>query len=231
MAKYLGPVCKLCRREGEKLFLKGERCYTPRCAFERRSFAPGPHGKSGSRSNRGGTGRESDFSRQLRAKQKARRVYGILERQFHRYYEVSLQRRGLTGLNLLQILESRLDNVIYRLGFATSRAQARLLVTHGHFTVNGRRTDIPSMLLSQGDVVAVREGSLGATYFKELPDLAVQPIHAGIVGLYGSDAAVMASKLIARGTKVIVYGAELRAFPQRVQASAAKPSAHPIEPP
>jgi small subunit ribosomal protein S4 len=171
MAKYLGPVCKLCRREGEKLYLKGERCFTPKCAFERRSFAPGPHGKSGSRSNRGGTGRVSDFSRQLRAKQKARRVFGILERQFHRYYEVSRKRKGLTGLNLLQILESRLDNVIYRLGFASSRAQARLLVTHGHFVVNGRRTDIPSMLLGQGDVVAVREGSRGSTYFKELGDL------------------------------------------------------------
>jgi small subunit ribosomal protein S4 len=172
MAKYLGPVCKLCRREGEKLFLKGERCFTPHCAFERRGFAPGQHGRSGSRSSRGGTGRESDFSRQLRAKQKARRVYGILERQFRRYYEVSLKRRGLTGLNLLQILETRLDNVIFRLGFATSRAQAHLLVTHGHFAVNGRRTDIPSMLMGQGDVVAVREGSRDATYFKELGDLA-----------------------------------------------------------
>jgi len=172
MAKYIGPVCKLCRREGEKLFLKGERCFTPRCAFERRSFAPGQHGKSGSRSSRGGTGRESDYARQLRAKQRARRVYGVLERQFRRYYEVSLQRRGLTGLNLLQILESRLDNVVYRLGFASSRAQARLLVTHGHFTVNGRRTDVPSMLLDAGDIVEVREGSRGATYFKDMPSLA-----------------------------------------------------------
>jgi small subunit ribosomal protein S4 len=116
--------------------------------------------------------RESDYARQLRAKQKARRVYGILERQFHRYYEVSLKRRGLTGLNLLQILESRLDNVIYRLGYADSRAKARLLVTHGHFYVNGRRTDIPSMLLSVGDTVSVRPGSRKRTHFKELPDLA-----------------------------------------------------------
>jgi small subunit ribosomal protein S4 len=171
MAKYLGPVCRLCRREGEKLFLKGERCFTPKCAFERRSFAPGQHGKSGSRS-RSATGRESDFARQLRAKQKARRVYGTMERQFRRYYETAQQRRGLTGLNLLQILESRLDNVVFRLGFASSRAQARLLVTHGHFTVNGRRTDVPSMLLDAGDIVQVREGSREATYFKELVDFA-----------------------------------------------------------
>ncbi len=171
MAKYLGPVCKLCRREGEKLFLKGDRCYTPKCAFEKREFAPGQHGKSSGRS-KSMSGRESDYARQLRAKQRARRVYGVLERQFRRYYAVSLKRRGLTGLNLLQILESRLDSVVYRLGFATSRSQARLLVTHGHFTVNGRRTDIPSMLLSAGDEVQVREGSRGSTYFKDLPSLA-----------------------------------------------------------
>ncbi len=171
MAKYLGPVCRLCRREGEKLFLKGERCFTPKCAFERRSFAPGQHGKSGSRS-RSATGRESDFARQLRAKQKARRVYGTLERQFRGYYGIAQKRRGLTGVNLLQILESRLDNVVFRLGFATSRAQARLLTTHGHFTVNGQRTDIPSTQVKAGDVVQVREGSRDTTYFKELADLA-----------------------------------------------------------
>jgi small subunit ribosomal protein S4 len=173
MAKYLGPVCKLCRREGEKLFLKGERCFTPKCSFERRSFAPGQHGKSGSRS-RSATGRESDFARQLRAKQKARRVYGTLERQFRGYYGVAKKRRGLAGFNLLQILESRLDNVVFRLGFATSRAQARVLVTHGHFTVNGQRTDIPSMQVGAGDLVQVREGSRDTTYFKELIDLAAK---------------------------------------------------------
>lgn len=174
MAKYIGPVCKLCRRESEKLFLKGERCFTPKCAFEKRSYAPGMHGKAGSRGGGGRNrmGRESDFNRQLRAKQRARRVYGILERQFRRYYETSLTRRGLTGLNLLQILESRLDNVVYRLGFASSRAQARLLVTHGHFLVNGRRTDIPSMILKEGDAVAVRDGSRNLAYFKEMGDLA-----------------------------------------------------------
>ena len=173
MSKNLSPVCKLCRREGEKLYLKGERCFSPKCAFERRSFPPGQHGRTGSRSGGGNrTGRESDYLRQLRAKQRARRVYGILERQFRRYYEVALQRRGLTGLNLLQILESRLDNVVFRLGFASSRAQARVLVTHGHFTVNGRRTDVPSMLLKEGDTISVREGSQSLTYFKGLGDLA-----------------------------------------------------------
>jgi len=169
MAKYIGPACKLCRREGEKLFLKGERCFSPKCAFDRRSFAPGQHGRVASRGGAGSTGRESDYARQLRAKQKARRVYGVLERQFRRYYEVALRRRGLTGLNLLQILESRLDNIIFRLGYASSRAHARLLVTHGHFMVNGRRTDVPSMLLSTGDIVQVREGSRDLTYFKDLP--------------------------------------------------------------
>ena len=172
MSKSIGPVCKLCRREGEKLFLKGERCFTPKCSFEKRDFAPGQHGRMASRGGGRNRGRESDFARQLRAKQRARRVYGVMERQFRRYYEVSLKRRGLTGLNLLQILESRLDNVIYRLGFASSRPQARLLVTHGHFTVNGRRTDVPSMLLKDGDEITIREGSQGLTYFKDLSTVA-----------------------------------------------------------
>jgi len=168
MAKYRGPVCKLCRREGEKLFLKGERCFSPKCAFDRRGYPPGQHGKSALYRRR----RESDYNRQLRAKQKARRIYGMMERQFRRYYEVSLSRRGLTGLNLLQIMESRLDNVVFRLGFADSRSQARLLVTHGHFSVNGRRTDVPSMLMSEGDTVSVREGSRKRTYFKDLAAVA-----------------------------------------------------------
>ena len=164
MARYIGPVCKLCRREGEKLFLKGERCFTPKCSFDRRGYAPGAHGRASMYSR----SRESDFARQLRAKQKARRVYGVLERQFRRYYKVSLKRSGLTGLNLLQILESRLDNVVYRLGYAQSRAQARMLVTHGHFNVNGRRTDVPSMLITPGDEIAVRDGSRKRTYFKDM---------------------------------------------------------------
>lgn len=168
MAKYRGAVCRLCRREGEKLFLKGERCLTASCSFERRGYAPGQHGKSSQFRRK----RESDFNRQLRAKQKARRIYGILERQFRRYYSEALKRRGLTGLNLLQILESRLDNVVYRLGFAESRSEARLLVTHGHFAVNSRRTDVPSMLLMPGDVISVRDGSRTRTYFKSLEAVA-----------------------------------------------------------
>lgn len=168
MGRYRGPVCKLCRREGEKLFLKGVRCYTSKCSFERRGYPPGEHGRSAQFRRR----RESDFARQLRAKQKARRVYGVMERQFRRYYDESLQRRGLTGLNLLQILESRLDNVIYRMGYASSRTQARVLVTHGHFDVNGRRTDVPSMLLSPGDQISVRDGSRKRTFFKELRSIA-----------------------------------------------------------
>ena len=164
MAKYRGPVCRLCRREGEKLFLKGQRCFGPKCSFERRGYAPGVHGKGAQFRRR----RDSDYNRQLRAKQKARRVYGVFERQFHRYYEVARSRHGLTGLNLLQILETRLDNVIFRLGYAENRAQARLLVTHGHFAVNGRRTDVPSALISQGDMISVRDGSRRRVYFKDL---------------------------------------------------------------
>jgi len=149
MARYTGPVCKLCRREGEKLYLKGARCFSPKCALEKRNYAPGVHGRAQSgRSERG-----SDYSRQLRAKQRARRTYGVLERQFRRYYSDALRKRGLTGLNLLQMLELRLDNVVYRLGLADSRAQARQLVNHGHFTVNGIKADIPSMLIKVGDAV------------------------------------------------------------------------------
>jgi small subunit ribosomal protein S4 len=163
MARYTGPVCKLCRREGEKLFLKGERCFTPKCAVERRTYPPGEHGRfSGRRS------RESDYSLQLRGKQKAKRIYGVLERQFRRYFQEAQRRPGLTGLNLLQILESRLDNVIYRLGFADSRNQARQLVNHGHLTVNGRRNDVASTILQPGDIVAVREASTQREYFKTL---------------------------------------------------------------
>jgi small subunit ribosomal protein S4 len=164
MSRYREAKCKICRREGEKLFLKGERCFTEKCAFERRSYPPGQHGK-GAQYRRS---RESDFSRQLRAKQKARRIYDISERQFRRYYAEAQQQRGLTGLNLLQILESRLDNVVYRMGYAASRAQARMLVTHGHFNVNGRRTDVPSVIVTPADDVSVREGSKNRNYFKNL---------------------------------------------------------------
>jgi small subunit ribosomal protein S4 len=164
MARYTDAVCKLCRREGEKLFLKGERCFTPKCAFEKRGYPPGMHGKFGSSR----PGRESDYSKQLRAKQKARRIYGVLERQFRRYYRMAQKRRGLTGSNLLQILETRLDNVVYRLGYASSRSQARLLVAHGHFLINGQKTDVPSFVVKPEDVVTVREQSRTTTYFKDL---------------------------------------------------------------
>jgi len=163
MARYTGPVCKLCRREGEKLFLKGERCFSQKCAVERRTYPPGEHGRfSGRRS------RESDYSLQLRAKQKAKRIYGVLERQFRRYFREAQKRSGLTGLNLLQILETRLDNVIYRLGFAESRNQARQLVNHGHFMLNERGNDVPSTVLKPGDKISLRERSSKQAYFKML---------------------------------------------------------------
>jgi small subunit ribosomal protein S4 len=165
MAKYTDAVCKLCRREGEKLFLKGQRCYSPKCAFDRRGFPPGEHGRDAQFKRR----RVSDYSRQLREKQKARRVYSVSEKQFRRYYRAALQKRGVTGENLLQLLERRLDNVVFRLGFAESRAQARELVTHGHFNVNTRRTDVPSMIIKPGDVIEVRQGSRDRKYFKDLP--------------------------------------------------------------
>lgn len=168
MAKYTDSVCKLCRREGEKLFLKGQRCFTPKCAFERRGFPPGEHGRQAQFRRR----RVSEYQRQLREKQKTRRIYNVTEAQFRRYYSQSLKKRGLTGENLLQMLERRLDNVVYRLNFAESRAQGRQLVTHGHFVVNGRRTDIPSMLVEPGDLIQVREGSLKRAYFKQLKDVA-----------------------------------------------------------
>ena len=163
MARYNDAVCKLCRREGEKLFLKGERCLSPKCSFERRPFPPGLHGRQ-SQFRR----KVSDYGRQLRAKQKARHTYGVLERQFRRYFRDAEQTRGLTGTNLLVMLESRLDNVVYRLGFASSRPQARQLVRHGHFEVNGRKVNIPSYLLEPGDVVTVGEGSRRNAYFKDL---------------------------------------------------------------
>jgi small subunit ribosomal protein S4 len=160
-------VCKLCRREGQKLFLKGSRCYTPKCALERRDTPPGQHGRDYSRRR----SRASDFALQLREKQKVRRIYGVLERQFRRYFQLALRRPGLTGSNLLTILESRLDNVVYRLGFAESRAQARQLVSHGHFVVNGRRTNIASFLVRPNDKIEVREGSRKRTYFKQLTEV------------------------------------------------------------
>ncbi len=151
MARYTGPVCRLCRREGMKLFLKGDRCYTAKCALSKRSYAPGQHGQ--------GRKKMSEYGLQLREKQKVRRYYGVLESQFAKYFEMANKKAGVTGENLLQILESRLDNVIYRLGFALSRPEARQLVSHGHFTVNGRKVNIPSYLVKPGEVIAVAEKS------------------------------------------------------------------------
>jgi len=152
MARYIGPVCRLCRREGMKLFLKGERCYSDKCAIEKRNVPPGQHGRARRAKMVG-------YGIQLREKQKVKRTYGVLENQFRRYFEAADRQKGITGELLLQMLERRLDNVIYRLGFATSRAQARQLVRHGHFNVNGRKVDIPSYQVRLGDVVAVRQTS------------------------------------------------------------------------
>ena len=147
MARYTGADCRLCRREGAKLFLKGDRCYTDKCAIERRNYAPGEAGKK--------RVKESEYRIQLREKQKTKRIYGVLEKQFRGYYDMANRSKGVTGENLLRILESRLDNVVYRLGFAKSRAEARQQVRHGHITVNGRRVDIPSFRVRPGDLVAV----------------------------------------------------------------------------
>ena len=158
MARYTGAVCRLCRREGKKLFLKGERCYSEKCSVGVRAYAPGQHGQ--------GRKKSSEYGLQLRAKQTARRFYGVQENQFHHYFEIAERKQGITGDNLLRILESRLDNVVYRVGFASSRAEARQLVGHGHFEVNGSRVDIASYLLKAGDVVTICEKSRGSEKIK-----------------------------------------------------------------
>ena len=158
MARYTGPVCKLCRREGVKLFLKGDKCMT-KCTLERRNTRPGQHGSGRSR-------KPSGYALQLREKQKVRRTYGLLERQFRKHFDTAARKTGRTSENLLQILEMRLDNLVYRLGFGDSRAQARQLVNHGHFAVNGRKTDIASFIVKPNDVISVRERSKGLEYFK-----------------------------------------------------------------
>ena len=152
MARYTGSVCRICRRENMKLFLKGDRCYSDKCAFDRRGYPPGEHGQRRGR-------KTSDYGIQLKEKQKAKRLYGVLERQFRNYYAEADRQRGITGENLMRLLERRLDNVVYRLGFAYSRSAARALVVHGHIAVNGRKVDIPSYSVRQGDEVVVREGS------------------------------------------------------------------------
>ena len=158
MSRYTGPVCKECRREGKKLFLKGDRCYTGKCAIERRSYVPGQHGQNRSKN--------SEYGMQLRAKQAARRYYGIQEGQFHKYFLMAERKTGMTGENLLKICESRLDNVVYTLGWASSRAEARQLVTHGHYEVNGKKVDIPSYLLKAGDKVAIKSKSRDSVKIK-----------------------------------------------------------------
>ncbi|MDQ2902542.1 MAG: 30S ribosomal protein S4 [Ktedonobacteraceae bacterium] len=158
MARYTGPVCRLCRREGVKLFLKGDKCMT-KCTLERRNSRPGQHGSSRQR-------KASGYATQLREKQKVRRTYGVLERQFRKHFNAAARRPGKTSENLLQILEMRLDNLVYRMGFGDSRAQARQLVCHGHFAVNGRKTDIPSFIAKPNDVISVRERSKSLEYFK-----------------------------------------------------------------
>ena len=152
MARYTGSVCKLCRREGLKLFLKGDRCFSPKCAIEKRNYPPGEHGQRR-------RVKLTDYGLQLREKQKMKRIYGIVERQFRNYFRMAEQQKGITGENLLRYLERRLENVVYRLGFASSRAEARQMVTHGHFLVNGRRVDIPSYLVDSGDHIQVAERS------------------------------------------------------------------------
>ena len=158
MARYTEAVCKLCRREGQKLFLKGERCYTDKCAINRRAYAPGQHGQ--------GRKKTSEYGLQLRAKQMTRRFYGVLENQFHHYYEMATTMQGKAGDNLLSLLESRLDNVVYRCGWASSRAEARQLVVHGHFTVNGKKVDIPSYLVKPGETIAIKDSSRQSDKFK-----------------------------------------------------------------
>ena len=180
MARDLGPKCRICRREGMKLFLKGDRCFTPKCAVERRPYPPGPQPTR--------RRKVSEYSLQLREKQKARHIYGVLERQFRRHFSEAERRQGQTGENLLRILETRLDNVVYRLGFAASRAQARQLVRHGHFQVNARRVNIPSYQVKPDDIVTVAAGSSAAPVIRDATDLTasvapwLQADHDGLTG-------------------------------------------------
>ncbi|NMB09080.1 MAG: 30S ribosomal protein S4 [Tissierellia bacterium] len=160
MSRYTGPVCRLCRREGEKLFLKGDRCYSDKCAMNKRNFAPGQHGQS--------RVKLTEYGQQLREKQKVRRFYGITESQMRKYFDMADNKPGITGENLLGLLEMRFDNVVYRMGFASSRAEARQLVLHGHFTVNGKKVDIPSYICANGDVIEVKENSRANGKFKEV---------------------------------------------------------------
>ena len=160
MARYSGPVCRLCRREGQKLFLKGDRCYTGKCSVDRRTYAPGMHGQNRKK--------QSEYGLQLREKQKAKRIYGILETQFHNYFEKASQQKGITGENLLRLLEIRLDNVVYRAGFGRSRTEARQVVRHNHIEVNGKKVNIPSYQVKVGDVITIKEQSKRIQRFKDI---------------------------------------------------------------
>ena len=164
MARYTGPVCRLCRREGTKLYLKGERCTSGKCAIDRRNTAPGQHGAANKKMR--------EYGLQMREKQKTRRYYGVLEKQFVNYYEEAARKEGMTGENLICMLERRMDNVVYRMGFASSHKEARQLVLHGHFTLNGKKVNIPSLIVKAGDVVAVKESSRDSVKFKALAEAA-----------------------------------------------------------
>lgn len=165
MSRYTDANCRLCRREGQKLFLKGERCYSSKCAIEKRNFPPGQHGQ--------GRKKVSDYGLQLREKQKAKRFYGLQETQFRNLFDKAARKKGITGENLLILLETRMDNVVFRLGFASSRKEARQLVTHGHFTVNGKKVRIPSYTVKAGDVIKVKEKSTNSPKFKEIKDMTI----------------------------------------------------------
>ncbi len=166
MARYTGPSCRQCRREGQKLFLKGERCYSTKCAIDKRAYAPGQHGQ-----NR--RAKVTEYGLQLREKQKAKRFYGLQETQFRNYFDKAAKKKGLTGENLLVMLETRMDNVVFRMGFASSRKEARQLVTHNHFTINGKKQNIPSYHVSAGDLIKVKEKSTSSPKFKEIRDMSI----------------------------------------------------------
>lgn len=192
MARYTGAVCRLCRREGTKLYLKGDRCYSDKCAVVKRTYAPGQHGQAQARK------KVSEYGIQLREKQKARRIYGVLETQFRNYFEKAERQKGVTGENLLRLLELRLDNVVYRLGFANSRVEARQLVRHGHFTVNGRRVNIPSFMVRVGETIGVSETSRKSPKFDEISELAA---HKTVPAWLEMDKDALVGKVLALPTR------------------------------
>lgn len=185
LARYTGPLCRICRREGEKLFLKGDRCYTEKCAIDRRKYPPGQHGQ--------GYRKLSDYGIQLREKQRVRKTYGLLERQFRRYFEEAERRKGITGEVLLQLLERRLDNIVYRMGFASNRRQARQFVNHGHFLVNGKKITLPTYEVKGGDVIEVAESGKN---IHEITDSVVKAVHRGIPAWVEVDSENMRGKVL-----------------------------------